>query len=318
MSDILSVRGLNLSISLNGIELNLLSGVTFNIQNGEVLGLIGETGCGKTLTTRAIIKILPARAKLAGQIFFEGNDITNVEESRMRALRRSKIALIPQNPMTALDPLFSVRQQMYEILGQDLDKGAKERECRNVLSRVELEPDAVLDLKPYELSGGMLQRVLIAMAVARKPSLILADEITTALDILTQIKILSLLERIHQQEKISMIIVTHDVRVARRLCNKISVMYVGRIIESGTTSDLLTSPKHPYTQALLKSIPTVDRRELEPIAGVVPSMGNLPSGCKFRTRCPSEFDYCKEVEPSLLDVGNSKVACHLYSRENDT
>ncbi len=192
---------------------------------------------------------MPGRSQLTGEIFFQGTDIIKIRESEMMGLRRSKIALIPQNPMTALDPLFTIRQQMYEIIGRGLEKSEKEQACKEVLERVELDPQTVLRLKPYELSGGMLQRALIAMAVARKPSLIIADEITTALDILTQVKILSLLQRIHDQERISMIVVTHDVKVAQKLCENILVMYVGRIIERGSTSEMLRSPKHPYTGA---------------------------------------------------------------------
>ncbi|MDG6994892.1 MAG: ABC transporter ATP-binding protein [Nitrososphaerota archaeon] len=318
MDNILLVNNLSLSVNVNNRMLNLLSNISFEIGEGEVLGLIGETGCGKTLTSRSIIRLLPARSKLAGEILFQGNDITKLQEKELARLRQKKIALIPQNPMTSLDPLFTVKQQMYEILDHDLDKAKREKECSDVLSRVELKPESVLNRKPYQLSGGMLQRVLIAMAIIRKPSLIIADEITTALDILTQTKVLSLLRRIHKEERLSMIVVTHDMRVAQSLCDSISVMYVGRIIESARTFDLLHSPKHPYTQALLKSIPTINGKPLEPISGVVPGMANLPSGCKFRTRCPFEFDRCKEFEPGYTNVEQTSVACHLYSRGNNS
>jgi peptide/nickel transport system ATP-binding protein len=312
-NEILKMQNVDLYLGKNKNQVQILSNFSLTIKRGEAAGLIGETGCGKTLTARSIIRLLPSTATLNGTILYNDSNIVEYDENSLLNLRRHEIAMIPQNPMTSLDPLFTIQQQMFETLEKKLTNSEKLRECKEVLSKVELEPSRVLRSYPYQLSGGMLQRVLIAMVLIRKPKLIIADEITTALDLTTQIKILSLIKKIREVERISMLIVTHDMKVVRSLCETISVMYVGRIVENGSTQDVLKNTRHPYTKALMGSIPVIGKTELDSIAGIVPSFNELPSGCKFGPRCQYVFKECRDLEPALIQVEASKVACHLYS-----
>jgi peptide/nickel transport system ATP-binding protein len=314
---ILAVRDYNLDIVLDKKEtVRALSGINFSLERGQTLGLIGETGCGKTLTAKSVISLLPKIMKPSGEIVLDGTNLLNCTESELVTIRRRKIGYIPQNAMNSLDPLFSVRDQMYEVIGSEVkEKSVKEEKCRTTLRNVELEPDKVLRMRPFELSGGMLQRVLLAMALVRDPALIIADEITTALDVVTQIKILKLMRRLQEENGLSLLVITHDMRVASALCHDICVMYLGRIVEYSTSESLLNSPKHPYTQALLKAKPRIGATELVAIQGTVPGLGQMPTGCKFHPRCPYSFEMCPKVEPRLLLSNGTKVACHLYKED---
>jgi peptide/nickel transport system ATP-binding protein len=314
---ILAVRDYNLDIVLGKKEtVRALSGINFSLERGQTLGLIGETGCGKTLTAKSVISLLPKIMKPSGEIVLDGTNLLNCTESELVTIRRRKIGYIPQNAMNSLDPLFSVRDQMYEVIGGEIkEKSVKEEKCRTALRNVELDPDKVLRMRPFELSGGMLQRVLLAMALVRDPALIIADEITTALDVVTQIKILKLMRRLQEENGLSLLVITHDMRVASALCHEICVMYLGRIVEYSTSESLLNSPKHPYTQALLKAKPRIGATELVAIQGTVPGLGQMPTGCKFHPRCPYSFEMCPKVEPRLLLSNGTKVACHLYKED---
>ncbi|MCL5067282.1 MAG: ABC transporter ATP-binding protein, partial [Thaumarchaeota archaeon] len=254
---VLSVKGLNLHIGRGAKTLQVLHDIDLNVTQGETLGLIGETGCGKTMTSRSIIRLLPDTASVTGEVTFSGRNVLTCSKKELMDIRRNEIAMIPQNPMTSLDPMFSIRELMHEILTKKISKEERDAKSREALRSVELDPEQVLRSKPYELSGGMLQRVLIAMALVRNPKLIIADEVTTALDVTTQLKVLDLVKRLRAERNLSLIVVTHDMKVVNALCDYVSVMYLGRIVESGSVQDILKNPKHPYTQALLRATPAI-------------------------------------------------------------
>jgi peptide/nickel transport system ATP-binding protein len=316
-NQLLTVNRLNLDFFSTAKTIRILTNVSLNVMKGESVGLMGETGCGKTLTTRSIIGLLPKTMKPSGEIMFDGKDLLNGTGSEILELRRRRIALVPQNAMTSIDPLFSIRQHMYEIIGSRVDKKEKERRSKEALASVELDPERVLDAKSYELSGGMQQRAVIAMALVRDPELIIADEFTSALDVETQRKLLSLMNKLRRDRNLSMIVVTHDMAVASDLCDRVAVMYLGRVIEMGNVKDIVTNPKHPYTKALLLATPRVGGNSPTAIRGSVPNLGDMPDGCKFNPRCPYVMDICRKTEPTLISSEKSLVACHLFNESGE-
>lgn len=317
-NQILDVKNLNLDLYTEDSTVRILNNITFAVKRGESLGLIGETGCGKTLTSRSIIGLLPKSMHVSGKMVFDGTDLSSSKSDEVKELRRRRIALVPQNAMTALDPLFSIRQLMYEILGRGMSKEEKQSRCQEALKSVELDPDRVLRSRPYELSGGMAQRTLIAMALIRNPEMIIADEFTSAVDIETQTKLLALMNRLRKEKNLSIIVITHDMDVVRAMCDRICVMYLGRIVESSSVSEILNNPKHPYTQALLAAIPRVGGIAPRPITGTVPSITALASGCKYNPRCPYVMDICRKIEPQLMMSDKSLVACYLYDKHGES
>ncbi len=294
--------------------------ITFEIRAGETLGLVGESGSGKSVTALSIMRLVEPPGRIAaGRLLFKGRDLMMLGERDMQRVRGADIALVFQEPMTALNPVFTVGDQVGETL---IVHGlATRREARNraieLLAAVRI-PDAAARVSdyPHQLSGGMRQRVMIAIALACKPSLVIADEPTTALDVTIQAQILDLLRDMRSAFGLSILLITHDLGVVAEMADRVAVMYAGRIVETGPVRAILRSPQHPYTRGLLASIPGGARgQRLKAIEGTVPMLGHLPPGCAFHPRCPDRFDPCTSSPPPDFQVGPEQVAkCYLHQR----
>jgi oligopeptide/dipeptide ABC transporter ATP-binding protein len=293
--------------------------VSFEIRRGETLGLVGESGSGKSVTALSIMRLVQSPGRIErGTIRFKGRDLLTLSESEMRAVRGAEIALIFQEPMTALNPVFTIGDQLRETLL--VHKKVAKREARNktveLLEAVKI-PDAASRLAdyPHQLSGGMRQRVLIAMALACRPSLVIADEPTTALDVTIQAQILDLLREMKSAFDLSLLLITHDLGVIANSADRVAVMYAGRIVETGPVRSIVREPQHPYTRGLLASIPGgTPGRRLRAIEGSVPRLGALPPGCAFNPRCPERFDLCTTAPPADYLVGREHQAkCYLHA-----
>ncbi len=303
-----------------------VDGVSFEIREGETLGIVGESGCGKSVTALSIMRLIAPPGKvIEGEIIFEGEDLLKLPDSTMYTIRGGKISMIFQEPMTSLNPVYTVGDQIAEALmiHQGLSQQAAMKRVVELLKRVRI-PEVEKRVKsfPHELSGGMRQRVMIAMAMACSPSLMIADEATTALDVTIQAQILELMRELRESMGLSIALITHDLGVVAEMADRVIVMYVGKIVEEADVYTLFKNPKHPYTQALLGSIPTLQterEQRLNTIVGTVPNLYRaLPPGCRFAPRCPSVFDKCREVEPPLIRVGHNQTArCWLYQPEPD-
>jgi oligopeptide/dipeptide ABC transporter ATP-binding protein len=302
-------------------ELRAVDGVGFEIGQGETVGLVGESGCGKSVTSLSILRLIPEPpGKIAsGQILFEGKNLIDLTEREMRSVRGNQISMIFQEPMTSLNPVYDVGDQIVEAIRLHQKKSRKEAHERAVelLALVGIpSPKTNASAYPHELSGGMRQRVMIAMALACEPKLLIADEPTTALDVTIQAQILELLKKLQDQLKMSVLLITHDLGVVAEYTEHVVVMYAGRVVERAPVRDLFARPKHPYTKGLLESIPKMgaqhnERRRLPTIEGMVPSLIHPPFGCRFADRCGMVIDVCREKEPALVDVGPNRVSrCH--------
>jgi oligopeptide/dipeptide ABC transporter ATP-binding protein len=297
--------------------LTAVDDVSFEVHAGETLGLVGESGCGKSVTALSIMQLVEPPGRITdGRILFKGRDLLTLRESEMRAIRGADIALIFQEPMTALNPVFTVGDQLAEALsvhGRASGAAAKQRAVE-LLASVKI-PDAAARVRdyPHQLSGGQRQRVLIAMAVACRPSLIIADEPTTALDVTIQAEILDLLREMKTAYDLSMLLVTHDLGVIAETADRVAVMYAGRIVEHGPVRDVLRRPEHPYTRGLISSMPGRSGERLRTIEGTVPMLGALPEGCAFHPRCPERFAPCTVAVPLDYRVGEAHGArCYLH------
>jgi oligopeptide/dipeptide ABC transporter ATP-binding protein len=293
--------------------------VDLAIRPGEVLGLVGESGAGKSTVGRSIVRLLPDSARIdAGAIRFKGRDLLTIPEADLRALRGADIALIPQDPLSALNPTFRIGLQATDALRlhRGLSRGDAEAAMAALLGRMGIPgPLELLRRYPHELSGGMRQRVLIAMAFSCEPSLVIADEPTTALDVTTQAQILRLLEGLRAERRVASLFVTHDMGVVAHVAHTIAIMYAGCLVELAPTAALFGSPAHPYTQALLAQVPRADRRtdDAGSLEGWMPLLDDAPRACPFRERCPKRMTACETTMPSLREVGpGHRVACHLY------
>ncbi|MET1101838.1 MAG: ABC transporter ATP-binding protein [Pyrodictiaceae archaeon] len=305
--------------TLRGI-VKAVDGVSFTLEKGEVLGIAGESGCGKSTVAWSIINLVPPPGRIVdGSIFFDGMDITRMSESELRSkIRWKRISMIFQGAMNALTPVFTVGDQIAEVLTLHAGMGREEalERARELLSMVGLEEN-VVKRYPHELSGGMKQRVVIAMALALEPDIVIADEPTTALDVVVQAQILNLLKKLQREKGISIILITHDLTVIAELADKVAIMYAGKIVEYGTAEQVFLNPMHPYTRALLRAIPRlrgpVDR--LEYIPGVPPDLRAPPPGCRFHPRCPKAIDICRKDEPPTIEVEKGHyVSCWLYAK----
>ena len=321
--NILDVKGLKTQFFTESGVVRAVDGVDFHVKRGEVLGIVGESGCGKSVTSLSIMKLVGQPGKIVeGNIVFDGVDLVRAPETEMMQIRGNRISMIFQQPTSCLNPVFRVGEQLAEVLyiHQDLGREAGEKRAIELLSMVGIpEPESRIKAFPHELSGGMAQRVMIAMALACVPELLIADEPTTALDVTIQAQILDLMRNLRSKMDTSIILITHDLGVVAEMCDRVNVMYAGRVVEEADVLELFENPKHPYTAALIGATPVLGQteRELVAISGSVPNLINLPTGCKFAPRCVARLEndltICTEEEPSLKVVGPShKVRCWLY------
>lgn len=292
----------NLKVSFEGKY--AVNDVSFELNSSEIVGLVGESGCGKSLTAYSILGISPPESILNGEVIYGGENLLSLTEEDKRKIRGNKISLIPQDPLSALNPVFTIGDQIIEVL--ETHKQLSYSQSKNI---VEKTLDSVnvpnssfrLNDYPHQFSGGMRQRVLIAMALVCEPDILIADEPTTALDVTIQMQILELMKDLKNKGK-SILLITHDLAVVSNICDRVYVMYLGRIVESGKTSEIFSNPKHPYTIGLLNSLPNEKKDKLIPIQGQPPSIDSIPSGCAFHPRCPYVMERCKKEVPSLHKV----------------
>ncbi|MBI5302557.1 MAG: ABC transporter ATP-binding protein [Chloroflexi bacterium] len=301
-----------------------VDGVSFEIREGETLAIVGESGCGKSVTALSIMRLIAPPGKIInGEILFNGEDLVKLPDSALYAIRGSQISMIFQEPMTSLNPVFSVGDQIAEalIIHQGMTHEIALRRTIELLRQVHIsEPEKRLKAYPHEMSGGMRQRIMIAMALACTPSLLIADEATTALDVTIQAQILELMKELKQNLGLAIALITHDLGVVAEMAQRVIVMYVGKIVEEADVVTLFQSPKHPYTRALLSSIPTLQTssdQRLNVIKGNVPNLYRaLPPGCRFAPRCAFAFDKCREEDPPLIKTGSGQAArCWLYDSQ---
>jgi oligopeptide/dipeptide ABC transporter ATP-binding protein len=321
--NLIDVRGLKTYFFTESGIVRAVDGVDFSVNAGEVLGLVGESGCGKSVTSLSIMRLISQPGKIVeGQVFFHGRDLITVKDRDMMKIRGNRISMIFQQPQSCLNPVFRVGEQLAEVLyiHRKLPKREGERRAVELLSMVGIpEPESRARAFPHELSGGMAQRVMIAMALACVPELLIADEPTTALDVTIQAQILDLMRNLRSKMDTAIILITHDLGVVAEMCDRVNVMYAGRIVEEADVRRLFQEPKHPYTIALIGSTPVLGQadKELVTIPGSVPSLVDLPRGCKFAPRCLARVEnnltICTEQEPDLKMIApNHWVRCWLY------
>jgi peptide/nickel transport system ATP-binding protein len=319
---LLRINDLTLEFRTDRGTVQALDGVSLSIARGEVLGLVGESGCGKTVTARSILRLIPTPPAriVSGEIWLGGENLLGLPEAVLRKrVRGSKITLVPQDTLGPLCPVHTVGTQMADVLkyrgrgNNGRPAGARE-ELLELLRAVKLpDPDNVLSKYPHELSGGQRQRILIAMALLPRPELIIADEPTTALDVTVQAQILKIFRALVTREGCSVLFITHDMGVVATVCDRVAVMYAGQIAETAPTTRLFESPRHPYTVKLLESIPSPDRKEISQIPGTVPTLINPNRGCRFYDRCPGRLERCLDRKPGRTQVdADHAVFCHLY------
>jgi peptide/nickel transport system ATP-binding protein len=314
------VRGLRTSFFTRDGEVKAVDGVDLALERGRTLGLVGESGCGKSVTSLSLMRLLRAPGRIVGgEILLEGTDLTRVSERQMRAVRGARISMIFQEPMTSLNPVLTCGFQIGEVIRehQHLTGDGLKAKVIDTLRTVGVpQPDRRYDAYPHELSGGLRQRVVIAMALACDPDVLIADEPTTALDVTIQAQILGLLKEQRERRGMALLLITHDLGVIAEMADDVAVMYAGQIVEHADVRSLFKSPKHPYTVGLLSSLPTLATTRaarLHAIAGTVPNLLRLPPGCRFAPRCPRVMDVCR-VRPPLLRPADDRrlVRCHLY------
>ncbi len=322
-SSILEVKNLCISFKTKKARIPTIRGISYSVKRGEILGIVGESGSGKSVSSNAIFRLLPENAVVeSGEILFEGQDIMKMSQSEVRKLRGEKIAEIFQDPMTSLDPLFTIGYQIEEVLKKHTDMNASERQKRMIelLTLVGInKPERRLKQYPHEFSGGMRQRAMIAMALACEPELLIADEPTTALDVTIQAQIIDLLKKLKDQFNMSIIFITHDLGVVADICDRVLVMYAGQIIESGSKRDIFYEHCHPYTEGLLESLPDIegDREEpLKPIKGNPPELIGLEEECAFARRCPYAMKACVKYMPPNIEVSEGhEASCFKVYKE---
>ncbi|MDI2587845.1 ABC transporter ATP-binding protein [Psychrobacillus sp. NEAU-3TGS] len=320
---LLQVEQLQTDFTKDKRKIRILHGVNFHINKGEVIGLVGESGCGKSLTSLSIMGLFKGTSGeiTGGNIRFNGQDLTSLNVNEMRKMRGKQIAMIFQEPMTSLNPVMKIGEQLMEPIRIHLNlnkKQAKEHAV-SMLKKVGIaRSDEVINEYPHQLSGGMRQRVMIAMAMSCNPNLLIADEPTTALDVTIQAQILELMKQLQQQENMSILLITHDLGIVAEMCDRVVVMYAGRVVEEADVFDLFEKPKHPYTQGLIGSVPKIgDKRDkLDSIKGNVPDPSDMPIGCKFAPRCTQVMPICLEKEPTSMMLENERLcSCWLYDHE---
>ncbi len=321
---LISIKGLKTNFYTYVGVVKALDGIDLDIYKNETLGLVGETGCGKSVTALSIIRLVqwpPGRID-EGSIIFEGKDLLKLDQGDMRAIRGNKISMIFQEPMNSFNPVFTVGDQIAEvfILHQKMDKKTAFEKSIEMLALTGIPaPERVAKSFPHELSGGMLQRAMIAMALSCKPALLIADEPTTALDVTIEAQILELMKSLKEKTGSSILMITHDLGVVAELCDRVGVMYAGNIVELTDVKSIFKHPMHPYTVGLIGSIPKMAQKQgerLETIPGSVPNLIYPPPGCRFHPRCSKAMDICKQEKPKMSEIENGHfVACHLYDKK---
>lgn len=304
----------NLTISFDGKK--AVDDVSLDLNSGEIVGLVGESGCGKSLTAFSILGISPPNSVLTGEVLYKERNLLLLDEESKRQIRGNKISLIPQDPLSALNPVFTIGDQIAEVLQVHSDLSYSQAQAVSLKSLEDVNipnPKERLKDYPHQFSGGMRQRALIAMALVTGPDILIADEPTTALDVTVQLQILEIMKGLKNKKK-GILLITHDLAQVSEICDRVFVMYLGKIVESTTTKEIFINPKHPYTIGLLNSLPDKNKKTLTPILGQPPSIDSIPNGCAFHTRCPHVFDKCRKEVPELYDVKNSvnhKSRCFL-------
>lgn len=317
--DLLSVRGLRTHFETSAGTVEAVNGVSFEIAEGEVLGLIGESGCGKSVTSRSLMRLIrPPGEIVGGQILFKGEDLLSMDLEQMRKKRGNELSMVFQEPESAFNPVFTMGKQVGEPLR--VHKGYSKKEAREraieLMEQVGIpSPELRIDDYPHEFSGGMAQRAMIAMALACEPDLLIADEPTTSLDVTIEAQILELIEELQDELNMSVLMVTHDLGVAAQICDRVAVMYAGRVVEYGDVEDIFNDPRHPYTRGLLRSLPEFgdEAGELYSIPGKVPDATNLPAGCHYAERCEHAVDECTATDPRLREVDDDHFSACIWS-----
>lgn len=309
---LLDVQNLSVIFETESGTAKAVDDLSFSLDKGKVLGIVGESGCGKSVTSLSVLRLISHPGRVVnGKVIFEGVNLLELKDSQMRAIRGNKIALVPQDPMTSLNPVYTIGAQIMEAicLHQKVNKQEARKRAIEVLEKVRI-PSAKtrVDNYPHEFSGGMRQRVMIAMALSCEPQLLIADEPTTALDVTVQAQILDLMRDIQKSQGMSIMMITHDLGVVAEMCDDVVVMYAGSAVESATVKDLFKGPKHPYTAGLMESIPRKESSRLKPIDGQPPSLINLPDACRFAPRCPLKEEKCLQGVPRLEEKAPGQFA----------
>jgi oligopeptide/dipeptide ABC transporter ATP-binding protein len=317
---LLDVKNLKTHFNTDKGIVKAVDGVSFQIKRGEILGIVGESGCGKSITSQSILRLVGMKKNeiVEGEVLFEGQDLLKKKEREMRSIRGKKAGLIAQDPMTSLNPVYTVGNQIAEvpIIHEKATKKKAWQSAIEMLKKVGI-PSAKerASQYPHQFSGGMRQRGVIAMALAGNPSLLIADEPTTALDVTIQSQVLDLILKLRQETNAGIMMITHDLGVVAEICDTVAVMYAGKIVEKAPVEELFKNPQHPYTKGLLASLPKIGSKErLKPIEGQPPDLQNLNEGCRFVDRCPFAFDQCHTAQPELFDTNEQhQTACYLYT-----
>lgn len=320
---LLHVNDMFLSLKRAGKYSTILDHVSFHVDKGETVGIVGESGCGKSMTALSLMRLLPEKARLEGEINFQGEKISAFSRRKLEKIRGNQVSMIFQDPLTSLNPLHTVGMQIEESLILHTKMNKKERRTRviQLLNDVGLpRAEDLIDEYPHQLSGGMRQRIMIAIAMACEPQLLICDEPTTALDVTVQAQILELMNKIKEETQMGIIMITHDMGVIAEVCDRVIVMYAGKVVEEAPVLELFQNPKHPYTQGLLDSIPKLGQHKeiLGSIPGTVPAPENMPTGCRFADRCSHTMDVCRTIHPPMMGIKeNHQTACWLYGEEGE-
>lgn len=322
---LLDIKNLKVSFNVGKKKLTAVENVGFSLNRGQVIGIVGESGCGKSVTATSILRLVPPSVSVIdeeSQILFQGEDLTKVSEARMREIRGNEISMIFQEPMSSLNPVYRIGDQMMEMIrthNKQISKKAVLDQCVEMLKRVGIpSPEQRIKEFPHQLSGGMRQRVMIAMALLCKPKLLIADEPTTALDVTIQAQILRIIKSLTNEYGTSVILITHDMGVVAEMADYVMVMYAGKSVEYGTAEDIFDHPAHPYTVGLLNSIPRLgsgQKEHLYTIEGAVPGLDEMPEGCRFCTRCQYADHRCTKEDPGMRDANGHMVRCFRYGKE---
>ena len=319
MSNLLEIKNLTTAFPSEARLLKAVDGVSFSIQKGEVLCLVGESGCGKSMTALSILQLVPPPGSIiGGEVLFDGRDLTKMEPEEIRLIRGDRISMVFQEPMSALNPVFTLGDQVSEVLRvhRGMNREDAGQKAVELLGQVGIpDPERRAGEYPHQMSGGMQQRSLIAMAMACEPDLLIADEPTTALDVTVQAQILRLMERLIRGHDRSLLLITHDLGVVAEVADRVCVMYAGVIVEISSVKPLFKDPWHPYTMGLMASLPSPGQRSFNPIPGSVPDLADMPSGCRFHPRCPRAQEVCGRDEPELVETEGRAVRCFFPGKD---